>query len=247
MNLIVFDVEGTLTVKNPTDRICFQEAAQLLLQSDLGEFDFSSEAYSTDTELVFDLWNTFKKRNPTQEEFKAFQDAYYERLKYHYVRGNLVYKPMPGAKELLRSLVTSPNWKFILTSSSWSFAAEFKLKAAGFYTRYYHVRGSEDKMSYEDVISTAIQSAETIFKESKFKRTVYIGDDLPSLKACSNLQIPYMGMNHPNEKKDNVLARFARFNIFPSKLEFLRMIRKATVPSRRSLQPKPALFFMSIF
>ena len=242
MNLIVFDVEGTLTVKNPTDRICFQEVAQMLLKCNLGEFDFSSEAHSTDTELVCDLWNTFKKRNPTQDEFKAFQDAYLERLKFHYVRGNLVYKPMPGAKELLRSLVTSPNWRFILTSSTWTVAAEFKIKAAGFYTRYYHVRGSEDKMNYEDVISSAIERAETIYKESKFKRTVYIGDDLPSLKACSNLQIPYMGMNHPNQKRDNVLSRFARFNIFPSKIEFLRRIRKASVPSRRSLQPKPALF-----
>lgn len=247
MNLIVFDVEGTLTVNNPTDRICFQEAAQIMLQSDLGEFDFSAESYSTDTELVFSLWNAFKGRNPSKDEFETFQTHYFERLKHHYVKGNIKYKAVPGAQELLRSLMSSPNWRFTLTSSSWGFAAAFKLKAAGFFTRHYQVIGSEDKMNYEEVIKSAIEKAEGFHKESSFKKTVYIGDDLPSLKACSNLQIPYLGMSNPYHKKNTVMSRFARLNIFPSKIEFLRILRKAPVPSRRSLQPKPAMFFMSIF
>lgn len=68
MNLIVFDIDGTLTQTNNVDSLCFTKAIKDTLQITELNTDWASYQYSTDSGLLTEIYENFLQRPPSIEE-----------------------------------------------------------------------------------------------------------------------------------------------------------------------------------
>ena len=103
---------------------------------------------------------------------------------------------MPGATDLLERLTKTSGYALALATGGFRAAAEFKIECVGLPLNSFPWATSDDALSREEIVSTAIKRAREHYGQEQFTRIVSIGDGIWDVKTARNLNLPFIGVGN---------------------------------------------------
>lgn len=232
MNLVIFDIDGTLTDTNPVDERCFRLSVRDVLGLADVSSDWSAYRESTDSGIFRELFARAKESEPSKEDMKHYQDVFRRHLEDAHRESDAHFRAMPGVIALFEWLrAHSQDWAFSIATGAFRVSAEFKLQAAQLWSHVRVAAFSDDADQRAAIIKASWNRAIETFGQT-FDRVLYVGDGQWDLKAARELGIPYVGLNR-GERAES-LAEKGASHVLPH-YEHLELVidalRSARVPS----------------
>lgn len=194
MNLIIFDIDGTLTQTNDVDSRCFAKAIKDILQITELNTDWASYQYSTDSGLLNEICTAFFQRLPLDEEVGLIKTQFVHYLKQAWLEDKTLYSPVPGALTLFGQITNLSHWHVALATGGWKESALFKLASAEIPHYPLPKAYADDHIERTEIIKAAIKQAKMIYSISQYQRVIYVGDKAWDERAADLLQIEFIGV-----------------------------------------------------
>lgn len=194
VNLIIFDIDGTLTQSVRVDEQCYVEAIEHT--SSIRDIDQHWEryTYSTDSGLALQIFQEKLGRHPSLQEVKRVQTRFFELLDESFKIDPEACVAVPGAVDFLHRLKQTPGWAVALATGCWSGSAKRKLAAAGLPAAGLPMGTADDSYVRSEIIEIAMQRASATYRTSAFDAVVYVGDGVWDMKAARALGIGFVGI-----------------------------------------------------
>ena len=194
MQLVVFDLDGTLTRTTRVDERCFVAA----LREELGivevDSDWAQYTYSTDSGISAEIFQKRLGRAPTHAELRRLEQRFVRLLAAAFESDPASCTAVAGASAALRRLRTDPQWRVALATGSWRASATLKLATAGLDLGGVPAAFADDNVRREDIIALARARARERAPGGEFSRVVYVGDAPWDVRAARRLNIPFVGI-----------------------------------------------------
>lgn len=229
MNLILFDVSGTLVHPSEKEEGVMKEVLTEMLGTHVSD-SIAWNSRESESEFVQKAWREVRGSIPTQSDWIQIFEKHRSVLQSHYQNSKQRFKAVEGATELLNSYSHSSSWRFVISTTSWKDLAHLSLRSSGFYTRRMHIVTGEDVFSKIDLINKSVQSAKAWYKVDRFEKVTYVGDTFSNINACCELNMPFLDVSSlkPTHK--------AAIHEYPEKHTFVNMAKKAVVPRKSNLK-----------
>lgn len=227
MNLILFDVSGTLVYSDDFEKKVLWRTLSRVLSipfSTVGEF----RPEETETSFVSKVWKMVNGHQPEKEDWDTIYETYHEELIQAYLASPSRFRPLEGAPELLSHLQGSQSWGFAIATSAWHDLAHLSLRGAGFYTRRFHVVTGEGIHAKADLLNKAIESSGRWYGVQRFDKVIYVGDESLDTVVCAEMKLPFIEVKQlaANTRREK------RGLLYPDKTQFIRIARRAVAPNR---------------
>ena len=195
MNLIVFDIDGTLIRYHPkrNDR-AYVRAVKEIFDVEIKD---SWDGYKTSTDSG--ILSEILGRSPEESEIKDFKICMSGFLAEEY--SSPPFEAMRGAREFLASLGNFPLWQGALGTGNWTFSAQFKLKSAGFELSHLPMGSADDSHYREQVLAAAKNRALQSTGISQFDRIIYVGDWIWDVQAARALGWDFIGIGMGRDRE----------------------------------------------
>jgi phosphoglycolate phosphatase-like HAD superfamily hydrolase len=231
MKLVIFDIDGTLTLTNESDEICFLKTAQTLISADIHEIIPEAFTHYTDQNIVRELYLWHKGYEPSLNEIEDFKFLLKSNLlesAHHKPEG---FHAVSGAVEMLSNL--GEDWQIGLATGCWSFSAEIKLSKSGIcLAEFVPISNSDKAMSRLEILQNAINTAIQSNRNSAFDKIVYVGDGIWDLKTCAALKIPFVGIEAEGRvSKKTALGKFYKLENYLNLDFFKECLELAEIPN----------------
>jgi phosphoglycolate phosphatase-like HAD superfamily hydrolase len=192
-NLVIFDVDGTLTDTMDIDTACFAETIYELYPGITINTNWESYQNSTDTGFLLEIFNTHFSREPTKEELNQIQTCFFNRLTSVFYQQSITCTPLKGALTIFEKL-KAINWQVAIATGCWQQSALLKLKAAKISHNYIPMGHGGDGFRREDIIHSAVEKAKKAYKVQDYQNIVYIGDRNWDKKAAYDAGVEFIGI-----------------------------------------------------
>ncbi len=199
MNLVIFDLDGTLTDTNEVDNRCYQETFVRMFGFHPHPRDFHGLINVTDSGILEQLLKNHRGNSPTSEETAAFKEAHFERLRMAHSEDPAAFVPIAGAGEMVRKLSLSSNWAVALATGSWRISALFKLRSAGIGIPGIPLATSDDAVSRVDIVNKALALARPAGSENGFEKIVSVGDAEWDVETARRMGLPFIGIGDTDQ------------------------------------------------
>jgi len=192
MQLVMFDIDGTLTASNRADDACFVQASADVFGFTQVDSDWSTYPHCTDTGILATLCERRLGRPPAAAEVAAMQARLVELLMAAAEREPIL--EIPGAAVLVERLLADPARAVSLASGAWEISARLKLASAGL--RLPGVAGAfaENGPAREAIMGASYELAARACGRRAFDSVIYIGDGVWDVRASKNLGWPCLGI-----------------------------------------------------
>jgi phosphoglycolate phosphatase-like HAD superfamily hydrolase len=210
--VIVFDVDGTLIGGEEQDWPSFDAAL------------FAEFGYHPDAEF----WNGMEEitgraiiRRVAEVTGRQFGDACEQRVRASYLtnlrraapfRGS-VFTPKPGAREILELLRKTSIFGVAIATGDFAESSRFKLASAGLDVSGIPFASSSDAGVRSEIIECAVERARESVVDA-----VYVGDGPWDLRACMQLEIPFIGTGRRLDRLREAGAEFLVEDLHPATL-----------------------------
>lgn len=187
MKVLVFDIDGTLTLTTRIDGDLFKAAIEAVLPDlELNSFDDFTEM--TDAAILREICSVLGESRYGSVEARVLE---------HFVAGlssALIAEPdsfsaVPGAQTVFSS-VRDAGWVPAIATGGWRLSAELKLAAAGIPTDRVPLATSSEAVRRVDIIRTAVALATSGIEPTEL---VYVGDGVWDIRAYRELGIGFIG------------------------------------------------------
>lgn len=197
MNLIVFDIDGTIVDSVETDDQCFIQSFRDLYNIDLSGADWNNFRNVTDSGLTSEIFETHLARQPSENEIDELKTHFYKLLNER--KAEII--EIKGAIDTLTSLIKDPAISIAFATGGWKETAELKLSTIGFELGQLILVSASEHFSRSVIIKLAIE--ESLVKEQvvEFDSITYVGDGLWDFKIAEGLNINFIGVDHSNNNK----------------------------------------------
>lgn len=235
MKLVVFDIDGTLTLGDGLGTRCFFEA----FETAFGSFGLSrrldSYRESTDGGIAREVLETALRRAPTDEEMERVKEAYLQLLAQEIGRTPRAYRPVRGADRAVSTLLDAGEWTVSLATGNWRRAAGLKLASASIPIGDPLPAGGfgEDGETRADVLRTALRRA-TEQSARTLERVVYVGDQMWDLAAARAAGVEFVGIATGGQRRALQDAGAPVLDDFDCVEVFLERIAGSQLPPRAS-------------
>jgi len=197
MNLVVFDIDGTLIKHHPkrNDKAyvrTVQEVFGLTIPD-----NWSGYVNSTDSGILNEIAEERFARMASEKEILLFKENMALWLEREYA--SEPFKAHAGAKALWDSLLNHETWKSAVGTGNWGFSARFKLNSAGFEIGKVPLGSSDDGETREGILGASLEKAKTFYKVHEFKKIVYVGDWIWDVRAAKALGWKFIGIARDRE------------------------------------------------
>ncbi len=202
MNLVLFDVDGTLM-----DASGVHTGGMIQLLGEMfgiwidgiawGDFE-----HVTDTFVISELFRRHLGRNPRSEELLAYRKAYVGQLQALRDRDPESFREIPGARAALQKLEAHPDWAVSLATGGSSLAALSKLKWAGFEVDHLPGGFAEDGVTRQEIIEAAIEKALAHHQVLSFDRIVSVGDGLWDLHTARSMGLEFVAITSRGNRNE---------------------------------------------
>ncbi|QIF02794.1 HAD family hydrolase [Roseimicrobium sp. ORNL1] len=192
MNLIMFDIDGTLTASDVMDGECFVQAVQDVFGFADVSSDWSLYRHCSDSGVLDELFQTRLGRSPLPEEIAEVQAHFVNLMEVSIAAQPL--KAIPGAKELLEVLLAESHVAISLASGAWECSARLKLRSAGLDFPQIPGAFADDAHAREDFMQASFQRVAQRHGREEFDSRVYIGDGVWDVRASRNLGFGFIGI-----------------------------------------------------
>ncbi|HYC57665.1 MAG TPA: HAD family hydrolase [Candidatus Binatia bacterium] len=159
MKLVVFDIDGTLTLGDGLGTRCFFDAFQDIFGPCQIDCRLTAYRESTDAGIALEALAMVWGRPATLEHIESFKQAYLTLLENEVTRREQAYRPMPGSRTALIRLARDHGWTVGLATGNWQKAASIKLASAGIEVGDAVGAYSEDGHTRAEVLAAAIARA----------------------------------------------------------------------------------------
>ena len=232
MKLAIFDIDGTLTSTYDVDSKCFVKAFADEFQFKEINTNWASYGHTTDSGITLQIFQECLGRIPEANELCRFQQRFVELLQEHYTANPALFLEVPGAGVMLRKLAQGKDWVIAIATGGWRASACMKLEAAGLNVAELPSAFTDDGISREDIVQTAISRAKAVYGQSEFEKIVCIGDAIWDVLTASQLQLDFVGIADDQQKKvlddagvEQIVKDFSNFD------DFLAALNTASTPN----------------
>lgn len=192
MNLIIFDIDGTLTDTIPMYRQAFIDALRLMGVQKMDD-NFKAYKHHTDSYIGKVIYEKESKKPFTQDKLNRFEDYLTEIVEQAYIQ------EIAGAKKLIERLQHDPNVALGYATGSFLRPAAHKLLATAIPYRKESLVASNHIHERENIVSRAIAQASDVYGVKTFERIISVGDGLWDLTTARNLNIEFVGIGQENK------------------------------------------------
>lgn len=194
-NLIVFDIDGTLTNTFQTDTIFFEKAITDAVPSIKLIRDWHSYTYSTDSGFLLEIFHENLARKPFAQEIQAIKNVFLSYLDQAFRDDSTSCLPIPGAHHVFAKIqVAAPDWDVAIATGCWEKSALLKLDIAKIPFLSIPLAHADDSIKREEIIQIAMQRAKTRYNRKNYGKIVYVGDRLWDKAAADKLEIDFIGV-----------------------------------------------------
>jgi FMN phosphatase YigB (HAD superfamily) len=180
MHAVIFDIDGTLLQSVSVDDDLYRSALHDVLgpvqfRESLTHYDFVSDSGI--------LWQVLSDNDlqdvpdPTERIIAIFVDALNE-----HISKNGAFREVPGARNLVASLRSSPEHYVAIATGGWSASATLKLESAGFDLNNIVLSASDTDRDRTKIMRSALDRA-----EEEYESITYYGDGPWDRDACAAL------------------------------------------------------------
>lgn len=191
MNLVLFDIDGTLTRSESLD-------AEIYLQSLSGVFGFSDVSsewslyqHTTDAGILREIFQSRLGRAPEASEISDFRTHFVNAISAAALQ--TPFCEIAGARELLNHLIGS-RYCVGLATGGWSDSARCKMLSAGLPYDAVPSSSADDAISRVSIMQIAIDRVIARADGHRPDSIVYVGDGIWDARACRDLGIPFVGV-----------------------------------------------------
>jgi phosphoglycolate phosphatase-like HAD superfamily hydrolase len=236
MNLAIFDIDGTLTVTDHIDDVCFVQALADAHAITEISTDWAGYSHTTDSGITLDIFQERFNRAPEEAELRKLKSHFVQLLEDYRIKDSSLFAEIAGASSMLKRLNQEPQWKVAIASGGWRDSAILKLKIAGIDADDFPTAFADDGLSREEILQWAISKAERFYRQNRFARIVSVGDGLWDVRAARNLEFPFLGIGVGDAERR--LRRAGATHVIKDFSEYEKLIRyltEAKVPQAEAL------------
>jgi len=194
LNLVVFDIDGTLIRSVELDDRCFVRAFADVLGIEGICADWSRYENSTDSGLAREIVRRHLGREPSLEEIAMLRERCCQLLRKAQARHPGAIRAVEGAAAMLAQLKGDTPWRAAIASGSWPEAARIKLDAAGLCVDNLPCAFADRAEDRCEILRLAVAQAVQRYAPRGFQKVVYVGDGPWDVHAARRLQIAFVGM-----------------------------------------------------
>ncbi len=201
MNLIMFDIDGTLITTPEIDETCFIKAVNEVMGIYEIERDLNHYKNITDEGIAAQIIEEHKGRPATLTELCNIQKKFYDLLKISAEKNKEDFSQVKGTRNILEKLYTHPDYVISLATGGWRESALLKLKESGLKLNKIPMASSSDAVSREEIMKISEELARDYYGVDKFENKIYIGDGFWDFRAAKSLKYSFIGIGKQNKAK----------------------------------------------
>ena len=193
MQLVVFDIDGTLTDTNVVDGQCYWRAVCEVLGIFGEQPDWTEFRNVTDAGIATELCIRHLGRELSAEEMDAIGSRLAAFLELALASEDPVAHQIPGATEILSILHNAPDIAVALATGGLRPSAELKLRRAALPFTALPLASSTDAVAREEILLIAAGRA-TQKHARQFTSFIYVGDGVWDARAARTLVWRFIGI-----------------------------------------------------
>jgi len=189
----MFDLDGTLADTMQADEECFVQALSDVFGFKNVNTDWSAYGHTTDSGILYELFESRLNRAPNQTEILQFQNQFVELLKKS-AQNSEGFELIAGVEIVLNELASRKNFGVALATGGWKISAEWKLKAAKLDFQFHAAAFADDDISRESIMECAQQRALKHYRQAEFDSVIYVGDGVWDVRTSKNFGCRFVGI-----------------------------------------------------
>jgi len=209
VNLLLFDVDGTLTDTSADDDRLFRAALLENLPKDarpveIGTWtDFPEVTYPA---VARDVITRACNRPAREGEIMLVRKAHAQKWQHALDTGAARITAKPGAREIVDEARRRPKFVAAIATGGWAPTALLKLKAAGFPVDELTIATADDAESRVGILRTAQMVAAAARGVPGFSHIVVVGDGIWDARAASQMPAGFVGVAEAKGAVDTLRA-----------------------------------------
>lgn len=211
MNLIVFDIDDTLTKSEYQHQLAYvntmKEFGITEINQNWGEYQHHTDSYILKKNYEKNLNDTF--------DFSFITD--FENRMTEIILSLKKVSEINGAKKFIEYLANKTDYAISFATGSLLKPAFIKLNQAGINYNEKLVVGANEIYEREGIVKEAIERAKEFYKVKSFDNIISIGDGIWDLKTAKNLGLHFIGIgmrNYTDFKTENIKVHIEDWNEF---------------------------------
>ncbi len=194
MKLVMFDIDGTLTLTNEVDNRCYLCALGEALGSTDIDTDWAKYRDVTDSGIASALLQARHGTPPSSEQLNTVRARFVALLEQAFAREPAACRAVPGAAAILAELAERAGFAVGLATGGWLESARLKLHRAGLGEREFPLASASDARSREAIMALAAKRVAARWGVPGFQSIVYVGDAVWDVKAARRLGWHFVGI-----------------------------------------------------
>jgi phosphoglycolate phosphatase-like HAD superfamily hydrolase len=184
--LVVFDLDGTLTLSRETDEGLFAQSIREVLGIKSLNTDWTTYRDVTNIGVIAELI----ERHGLEQTVQSVQDRFITLL-----RSDLDETPcreVPGAAKMLSVLSEHPDFEYSVATGSWRESALLKIRSAGLVIEV--LATCDDSPQREQLTRMSIQRARSQYNLAPDTPVTLVGDAPWDVRVATNLELDFVGI-----------------------------------------------------
>ncbi len=194
MNLVMLDIDGTLTQSYEYDREIFGLAIAEVLSYPTVNADLNGYVDKTSTGVTLEAIRRLTGRNPEAEQFEEVKRRVLWHLERMHQESPGAFSEVPGASRFLERLRKLDGAGIAIATGCWHSEALFKLRASDLNVDGIPMATSDDDRNRMRIMEISAEKARNFYACPAFDRTVYLGDGPWDLQASRSLGYGFVGI-----------------------------------------------------
>ncbi|MCI0707270.1 MAG: HAD hydrolase-like protein [Ignavibacteriae bacterium] len=218
MNLVIFDIDGTLTDTTFVDHECYEQT--LFDRFGIRQFpsDVNHFQHYTDPAILSQIYEERFGSTLAQEELERVRLHYTALLRATAKIWPQLFLEIPGASSLLGYLRHETDWKIAIGTGSWSESARLKLDSAKIEFRDLPLATADDGMTREEIMKAAVRRALRAYRADSFSHITIVGDGVWDLRTARNMNYGFVGI--ASGSRAGILRKYGATHILPDLRDF---------------------------
>jgi phosphoglycolate phosphatase-like HAD superfamily hydrolase len=209
MNLVMLDIDGTLTQSYEYDREIFGLAIAEVLGCAPIDADLNGYVDKTSTGVTQEAIRRITGKIPNAGQLEEIKHNVLGRLEKMYQESPEIFSEVPGAALFLERLHSLDEAGIAIATGCWRSEALFKLRASGLNVTGIPMATSDDDRNRTRIMQIAAEKARNFYACPEFEQVVYLGDGPWDLQEARSLGYGFIGIG-PRVKavKDSQTVRW---------------------------------------
>jgi len=194
MNLVMLDIDGTLTQSYEYDKEIFGRAIGEVLGLPSIDADLNGYVNKTSLGVTEEAIYRITGRNPKAEEIEEVKRIVINRLERLYKENPANFREVPGASVFLERLRNLSETAIAIATGCWLSEALLKLRASSLDVKDIPLATSDDDRDRVKIMTIAYEKAKQFHACPGFISVVYLGDGSWDLDASASLGYGFVGI-----------------------------------------------------